>query len=224
MKTGQNFATAVGDSASLPFIVTDQNNNPLNIATIADAIWTARRDMQTAIAITKKMSLGQITFTTNGSDGGLQVALPATDTSGLAGYYIHQLQIIDGSGNPTTVATGRMQATPYPIWTYTGDPTTTDKDAVRYLTGDTIYTDQLAMDSEILYALAQATTQYGASAVVCRSIAGRLAREADTVDKDLRNTLGARSAAFLRMASEFEVKNNFGAFWQTALTGRRIKG
>ena len=52
-------------------------------------------------------------------------------------------------------------------WTYSGDPATSDKDAVRFLTGDTDAGDQLASDEEIAYALSQRPDVRLAAAVVC---------------------------------------------------------
>ena len=41
-------------------------------------------------------------------------------------------------------------------WTYSGDPASSDKDAVRYLIGDTDTTDQLLSDEEIGYSISRA--------------------------------------------------------------------
>jgi len=77
---------------------------------------------------------------------------------------------------------------------------------VRYLVGDTVSTDPLVQDEEIVFALSQRPSIYGAAAMVCRSLSARLSREADTVDKDLRTTLSARATAFSRRAAEYENK------------------
>lgn len=75
---------------------------------------------------------------------------------------------------------------------------------VRYLMGDTVQTQQQVQDEEITFALTQRSSIYGTAAMVCRSLASRLAREADTVDKDIRTTLSARSRGYLRMSIAFE--------------------
>ena len=77
---------------------------------------------------------------------------------------------------------------------------------VRYLVGDTVATDPLVQDEEINFALSQRPSIYGAAAMACRSLAARMAREADVVDKDLRTTLSAKSKAFARMAADYENK------------------
>lgn len=72
--------------------------------------------------------------------------------------------------------------------------------------GDTVSTSPQVQDEEINFALGQRPSIYGAAAMVCRSLASRLAREADTVDKDIRTTLSSRSRSYLRMATEFEMQ------------------
>jgi len=42
--------------------------------------------------------------------------------------------------------------------------------------------------------------------MVCRSLASRLSREADVVDRDLRTTLSARAKAYAARATEYETK------------------
>jgi hypothetical protein len=76
---------------------------------------------------------------------------------------------------------------------------------VRYLVGDTKSSDQQAQDEEINFALTQRPSIYGAAAIVCRSLASKLSREADTVDKDLRTTLSARAKAYSARAAEYDV-------------------
>lgn len=66
-------------------------------------------------------------------------------------------------------------------WIYSGDPSSSDKDEVRYLVGDTDVNDQLVSDEEIDYALATWLPVYGTkqwvAAAVADQIAGRFARE-----------------------------------------------
>lgn len=92
-------------------------------------------------------------------------------------------------------------------WTYDySQLASTPMMQVRYLVGDTKPTDQQVQDEEILFALTQRPSIYGAAAIVCRSLASRLSREADVVDKDLRTQLSARAKAYSLRASEYEVK------------------
>ncbi len=66
-------------------------------------------------------------------------------------------------------------------WTYSGDPSSSDKDEVRFLVGDTDTSDQLVSDEEINYALAVWLdlygTKYWVAAVVAENIAGKFTRE-----------------------------------------------
>lgn len=90
-------------------------------------------------------------------------------------------------------------------WTYSPSTmATSPMMQVRYLVGDTVSTDHQVQDEEINFALTQRPSIYGAAAMVCRSLAARLSREADTVDKDLRTTLSARATAYSRRASDYE--------------------
>jgi hypothetical protein len=77
---------------------------------------------------------------------------------------------------------------------------------VRYLVGDTRSSDQQVQDEEIGFALAQRPGIYGAAALVCRSLAAQLSREADTVDQNLRTTLSARASAYARRAAAYEAQ------------------
>ena len=71
-------------------------------------------------------------------------------------------------------------------WSYSADPSSSDKDAVRYLTGDTCYEAQQTSDEEIEWAIAEEANVYLAAARVCRSIAGMYARRADRSVGDLK--------------------------------------
>lgn len=60
-------------------------------------------------------------------------------------------------------------------WTYS-DPAANDKDAVRFLVGDTDTTDQLVSDEEISFILTKETSPYKAASAVAEVIAGKFAR------------------------------------------------
>lgn len=207
----QDFKTYAGDAAVPVFTVEDAAGAPLDISQATQISWTARRTADAAPTLnkTKTGGPGGITFVTDGTDGKFQVALAAADTAALTGYYLHVAVVTDAFNSPSTVATGRMSVGVAPVWTYSGDPTTTPKDAVRFLVGDTVEADPQVMDPEITFALTQRASPYGAAAVICRALAARLAREADTVDKDIRTTLSQRSKAYLMMASDYEMQASF---------------
>ena len=92
-------------------------------------------------------------------------------------------------------------------WSY--DPTTLDTNKtnqVRFLAGDTESTDPLVQNEEIVFALTQRNSIYGAAAIVCRTIAAKFSRQADTVDRDLRDTLSSKAKAYAMRANEYEVQ------------------
>lgn len=66
-------------------------------------------------------------------------------------------------------------------WTYTGNPSDSTKDSVRFLIGDTDTTEQLVTDEEIAFSLLQTDDDiYKASIVIARSIVAKFARLVDT--------------------------------------------
>lgn len=64
-------------------------------------------------------------------------------------------------------------------WTYSGDPSDSDKDAVRFTVGDTDTTDQLVTDEEIAYLLVVHGAVGMASVGAARAIAAKYSRKAD---------------------------------------------
>lgn len=77
---------------------------------------------------------------------------------------------------------------------------------VRFLVGDTMAADQQVQDEEVQFALSERPNIYGAAAIVCRSLASKLSRQADVVDKDLRTALSARAKAYSARALEYDTK------------------
>lgn len=91
-------------------------------------------------------------------------------------------------------------------WSYNpADIGTSTKDQVRFLVGDTEQTDPLVQDEEITFSLTQRNSIYGAAAIVCRTIAAKFSRLADTVDRDLRDALSSKAKAYGMRANEYEV-------------------
>ena len=88
-------------------------------------------------------------------------------------------------------------------WTYT-DPSASDKDAVRFLVGDTDTTDQQVTDEEIAYALAAEGSVNQAAASIARSIAAKYARKVDKSVGDLKYSYSQRQKAYLDMADRLE--------------------
>lgn len=65
-------------------------------------------------------------------------------------------------------------------WSYSGDPSSTPKDQLRFTIGDTIESDPLLTDEEILACVAQESTELGAAARCCEAIALKYARLCNT--------------------------------------------
>jgi hypothetical protein len=61
-------------------------------------------------------------------------------------------------------------------WSYSGDPKESNLDAVRFLVGDTIESDQLTTDEVIEWALGTVADIYNAAALVANGIATNFAR------------------------------------------------
>ena len=88
-------------------------------------------------------------------------------------------------------------------WTYSGDPSSSARDAIRFLIGDTDTNDQLLSDEEIAWVNTEAsgsataiTDLYDAGYRCCQAISAKLAREADKQIGDLSVKLSQRAAAY----------------------------
>jgi len=93
-------------------------------------------------------------------------------------------------------------------WTYTGDPTASARDAIRFLTGDTDSSDQLVTDEEIAWVNAEvsgsatATTHlYRAGARVANAIGAKFSRLADQQIGDLRVSMSQKATAAYALAA-----------------------
>ena len=75
---------------------------------------------------------------------------------------------------------------------------------IRFTIGDTQASDPQLQDEEIAFALSQRSSIYGAAADCCRVIAAGLAREADSVQGELRTLYSARSRAYAAAAARFD--------------------
>lgn len=202
--TSQDFTIYAGDDVTPIFTLTNASGAAIDISSVQEITWTVQRDLNSPVILTKLKSGGGVVFITDGTDGKFKAIATRTDTASLDDYYIHQATITDASGNVSTVATGRMQVGRKPVWTYSGDPSTSAKDAIRFLMGDILPKDPLVNDNEITYAYTAKGSTYGAAAMLCRSLSSQYARLVDTVDRELRTSYSTKSANFLRMAIQFE--------------------
>ena len=74
-------------------------------------------------------------------------------------------------------------------FTYSGDPSSTQKDAIRLLIGDTDATKPLMQDEEITFLLSTYTFPYGVAANACMNLAAHFARTSRSQIGDLRTYL-----------------------------------
>lgn len=88
-------------------------------------------------------------------------------------------------------------------WTYSGNPGSSSRDAVRFLVGDTNSRAQKLQDGEIDWLVSQYTNVYKAAGYAARAIAAKFA---DLVDKslgDFRLAYSQRQQAYLNMAKTY---------------------
>jgi len=95
-------------------------------------------------------------------------------------------------------------------WTYSGDPSSTDLDTVRFLIGDTLTADQLLSDEEIAWALTQGSV-YNAAAIAARAIAAAFSRMADKAVDDLEIKYSQKSEQYVDLAVNLESKESHKA-------------
>ena len=89
-------------------------------------------------------------------------------------------------------------------WTYS-DPSTSDRDAVRFLVGDTDTTDQRVTDEEIAFALSQASDDvYLAAAICARALAGKYANLVDTKFESVSSNYSDLRDNYTRLATQLE--------------------
>lgn len=95
-------------------------------------------------------------------------------------------------------------------WSY--DPSlSTDKDRVRFLSGDTDTSDQMVSNEEITGVLSMYTDNiFRGAAAVCRHLASKFSRQADQEIDDMRKALSQRAKAFADRASELDAQASSG--------------
>lgn len=89
-------------------------------------------------------------------------------------------------------------------WTYGGDPSANDRDAVRFLIGDTDTTDQQLSDEEIAFLLTDRGSVAAAAHAAVLALIARLARLVDKSVGDLRLSYSQRQAAYKTLLGQIE--------------------
>ena len=96
------------------------------------------------------------------------------------------------------------------MWSYSGDPSSSYKDAVRLLIGDTDESDQLLTDEEINYLISVGgSAEYGA-VLAAESISAKLSRLADVKVGELSKSASQQAQAYRRLAED--LRKRFFAF------------
>ncbi len=96
-------------------------------------------------------------------------------------------------------------------WDYSGDPASSDKDAVRFLIGDTDKKDPLVQDEEITATLVDNPNQAAAGAVILDALVAKASRFPTTRVGDISVSGKERSDAFAARAKELRKKSRKGA-------------
>lgn len=211
----QDFVTYVGDDVFPIFTVYASDlTTVVDISTAAEIAWQALRNSDSAVAVTKTKTAGQIAFVTNGTDGKFQVTVTKTDTAALSGYYRHTATVTDAFGNKTTVEVGFMRVGVKPAWTYDAQSITSSQlYQVRRLIGDVNKDAQQLFDEEINWFLTQRSSVYGAAADACRAISAQYSQKVDvTSPGEIRTAYSNQATAYARRAKELdEVARGRGA-------------
>jgi hypothetical protein len=91
-------------------------------------------------------------------------------------------------------------------WTYSGDPSASNRDKVRFLVHDTDTTRQLITDEEVAWALTDAGgNYYRAAATCCRVIGSEFAQSNVTVG-DVAEVFFGADANWTTLAEEYDRK------------------
>lgn len=99
-------------------------------------------------------------------------------------------------------------------WTYTGDPSASTLEEIRFLLGDIVSTDPLITDEELLWLYGQhGSSTYAAAAAAARSLAAKFARDVDRTIGSLSISASKRADNFRALALELDSHNAGLAGW-----------
>ena len=93
-------------------------------------------------------------------------------------------------------------------WTYSGNPSSSTKDAVRFMIGDTVEATPLVQDEEIYFSLAEVSQSiYRAASNVCYNLAAQFTGLSQSESKSvgglsLSKTYGDRAQRYERLAKD----------------------
>lgn len=97
-------------------------------------------------------------------------------------------------------------------WAYSGNPSASNKDAVRFLVADTKAEEAYVTDEEILWALLQNNNIYAAAEIVSQAISAQFSTLADEEIGPLKFKYAERAKSYSAIAKRF---GNLAATQQT---------
>jgi len=90
-------------------------------------------------------------------------------------------------------------------WTYSGNPASSSKDAVRFLVADTNTDDPFVTDEEITWALSQSSSNiYKAASLVARALSAKFSTLSDEVIGPLQFKYAERAKNYEKIAERLE--------------------
>jgi len=101
-------------------------------------------------------------------------------------------------------------------WTYSGDPSTSERDQVRFLVGDTDTNDQLLTDEEISYLLTTKKNVVKAAIEACNRLIAKFSRDVDYSIGPEKVSAGDRVKQFKSLKEELvrdSIESNAAPFW-----------
>lgn len=90
-------------------------------------------------------------------------------------------------------------------WTYGGDPSANDRDAVRFLLGDTDINNQLVQDEEIDWLISQHEDIYWAAAGAAETLSSKYSSAADSKSADGLSISNNLSQKYTDLASRLRI-------------------
>ena len=206
----QDFSLFAGDGLIPTYTILDGSGNPLPLGggNVTQITWTAQRNLDpgSPLVLTKTLTGSGISIVGDGSTGKFAVTLTGSDTAALTESYWTVATITDSSGTVSTVANGQMTVRPKPLATYSGDPSTSNRDFARMLVGDTNM-DAPKYPDQAYDALA---TKFGGplyvAAQVCRMLAQSAAGMATKRLGDLSIDYGSIAKAYSDMAADYQAR------------------
>lgn len=99
---------AAGDDLTLEFTVTDADGDAVNITGFTAKFAMARRVGDTAVLSTEDSPATATASLTSPASGIYTIAIDKDDTEDLRGTYYFESDVVDGSGDESTVARGYL--------------------------------------------------------------------------------------------------------------------